>query len=288
MTQTFLTPPIHYAIAEFRAHLAGLALGEWRPSFPTLHNTGVPSLAQWLAMGATPQERWAGNLNHYYEGMGWHAGPHLVVCPDYVWALCDLTKSGVSVSCWNSETFGIEMVGNYEVGGDDFASGDGAKVRDNAAAVLAALNEKFRWGDLGDFALGARGLHFHHDCARDHHACPGSKVTKPDLLARIRRCEAEFAGAPIPLASPPIVVSSATVREHDVTPPKIMSVDDIQAALNRLGAKPALAVDGRYGDDTHRCVEDFQRDHRCFVDGWAGAQTCAAIEAALSQPAQET
>jgi hypothetical protein len=286
MTETFLTPPIHYAIAEFRTHLAGLALGEWRPSFPTLHNTGVPSLAQWLVMGATPQERWGGNLNRYYQGLGWHAGPHLVVCPDYVWVLCDLTKSGISVSCWNSETFGVEMVGNYEVGCDDFASGDGAKVRDNAAAALAALNEKFMWGDLGEIAIGARGLHFHHDCARDHHACPGSKVTKLDMLARIKRCEAEFAGAPIPLASPPIVLSTAPVR--DIIPAKIMSVDDIQAALNRLGAKPPLAIDGRYGDQTHRCVEDFQRGHRCCVDGWVGAETCAAIEAALAQPVQET
>jgi hypothetical protein len=288
MTPTYLNPPVHYAIAEFRAYLAGLALGEWRPKFPTLHNTGVPSLAQWLAMGATPQERWGGNLNRYYQGMGWHAGPHLVVCPDYVWVLCDLTKSGVSVSCWNSDTFGIEMVGNYEVGGDDFASGDGAKVRDNAAAVLATLNQKFKWGDLADISIGGRGLHFHHDCARDHHACPGSKVTKLDMLARVKRCEGEFVGAPVPLASPPIVLSTGPVREHDATPPKIMSVDDIQAALNRLGAKPPLAVDGRYGDQTHRSVEDFQRGHRCFVDGWAGAETCAEIEAVLAQAAQET
>jgi hypothetical protein len=196
MTPTFLNPPVHYALAEFGAMLAGLELGSWRPRFPTLHNTGVPSLKQWLAYGPTPQQRWGANLDRYYSGLGWHAGPHLVVCPDYVWTLCDLAKSGVSVSCWNSETFGIEMVGNYEVGGDDFASGDGAKVRDNAAAVLAALSEKFGWGDLSEIAIGVRGLHFHHDCAADHHACPGSRVTKPDMLARIKACEAALAGSP--------------------------------------------------------------------------------------------
>ena len=107
--------------------LAGVQLGAWRPQFPTLHNTGVPSLKQWLAYGPTPQERWGASLNRYYEGLGWHAGPHLVVCPDYVWVLCDLTKSGVSVSCWNSETFGIEMIGNYEVGGDDFSAATGRR-----------------------------------------------------------------------------------------------------------------------------------------------------------------
>jgi len=283
MTPTFLSPPTHYTIAEFRAHLAALALGDWRPKFPTLHNTGVPSLKQWLAMGATPQERWGGNLNRYYQGMGWHAGPHLVACPDYVWVLCDLTKPGVSVSCWNSETFGIEMVGNYEVGGDDFASGDGAKVRDNAAAALAALNEKFKWGDLAEIAIGSRGLHFHHDCARDHHACPGSKVTKPDMLARIKACEAEFGDAPVPIAPQPIVQSATPLPVHDVTPPNIMSVDDIQAALNRLGAKPPLAVDGEVGPATISAVKSFQAAHGCFVDGWAGVETCAAIEATLEE-----
>ena len=285
MTPTFLTPPIHYSVAEFRGHLAGLTLGEWRPKFPTLHNTGVPSLKQWLAMGATPQERWGGNLDRYYQGMGWHAGPHLVVCPDYVWALCDLTKSGVSVSCWNSETLGVEMVGDYEVGGDDFANGDGAKVRDNAAALIAALNEKFDWGDLADFIVGSRGLHFHHDCSRDHHACPGSKVTKPDMLARIRTCEAAMSGAPV-AASPPTVLAPCPLPVADPTRSRVMSVDDIQAALNRLGASPPLVVDGRYGERTLRSVEEFQREHGCFVDGWVGNQTCAAIEVALSRLAQ--
>ena len=185
MTPTFLQHPTHYTIAEFRAYLSGVQLGAWRPKFPTLHNTAVPSLAQWLAYGPTPQERWGASLNRYYEGLGWHAGPHLVVCSDYVWVLCDLTRSGVSVSCWNSETFGIEMIGNYEVGADDFASGDGAKVRDNAAEVLAALTVKFGWRDLADYEAGVRGLHFHRECTRDHHACPGSEVSKADMLARV-------------------------------------------------------------------------------------------------------
>jgi len=116
-------------------------------------------------------------------------------------------------------------------------------------------------------------------------ACPGSKVTKPDMLARIQACDAKLAGAPV---SPPLIVLlTDPVSIHDMTPAKIMSVDDIQAALNRLGAKPPLAVDGRYGDQTHRCVQDFQRDHQCFIDGWAGAETCAAIEAALARSAEK-
>ena len=278
MQPTFLDHPVHYTIDEFRHCLAGLKLDGWKPAFPTLHNTGVPSLAQWMAMGATPQERWGASLDRYYKGLGWHAGPHLVVCPSYVWVLCDLAKSGVSVSCWNFETFGVEMVGNYEVGGDDFATGIGAEVRANAALVLADLAEKFGWLDLADFALGERGLHFHHDCAKDHHACPGSKVSKPDMLARIAA-----ARAPLPLATPAAAPLPATPADH-VTPAKIFSVSDIQGALNRLGFQPPLDVDGGYGPATHAAVRFFQEKHGLDVDGWAGPETCAQLVIALEPP----
>ncbi len=238
MTPTFLNQPVHYALGEFRAMLAALRLGDWRPKFPTLHNTGVPSLAQWLAYGPTPQERWGASLNRYYEGMGWHAGPHLVVCPDYVWVLCDLTKPGVSVSCWNSETFGIEMVGNYEPGGDDFASGEGAKVRDNAAAVLAALAEKFHWDLVNFFTLGARGLHFHRECPADHHACPGSKVTKPDMLARV----AALRGALGPIVAAPVPISP-TPPPLPLTPAQI-AARAMQTAVRAFQAAAGLEPDG--------------------------------------------
>lgn len=176
---TYLANPTHYSQSEFAALIGSLKWNKgWTPHFPTLHNAGVPSLAQWLAWGPTPQQRWGANLNHYYKGLGWHSGPHLVVCPDYIWNLCDLEQDGVSVSCWNHLTIGIEMLGSYEVGGDDWGTGAGAKVRDNAIFALATLNHKLGWSaDL---------LHLHRECVQDHHACPGSKVDKPDTVARIK------------------------------------------------------------------------------------------------------
>ena len=208
--------------------------------------------------------------------MGWHAGPHLVVCPDYVWALCDLTQPGVSASCWNSETFGIEMVGNYEVGGDVFESGEGARVRDNAAAVIAALADGFLWGDLANYESGVRGLHFHRECVRDHHACPGSRVSKADMLSRIAACrsqrsESQAAASVAPTAAPP----GAAVRT-------IAGLAEVQAALNLLGAKPPLQVDGRSGPMTEAAIRSFQASHGCSIDGIAGEQTCAALMAALA------
>lgn len=249
MTPTFLNPPVHYAVSEFRAMLAALKLGAWRPKFPTLHNTGVPSLAQWLAYGPTPQERWGTSLNRYYEGLGWHAGPHLVVCPDYVWVLCDLTKPGVSVSCWNPETIGLEMVGNYEGNYDDFASGPGAKVRDNAAAVLAALAEKFGWGNLTYFTPGVRGLHFHRECAADHHACPGSQVTKPDVLARV----AALRGALGPIAVVPVPVSPSP-PPTPLTPAQI-AARGMQTAVKAFQVSSGLEPDGIPGRLTEAAYE---------------------------------
>ena len=282
MTPTFLTPPQHYTRAEFRAYIDGLTFGEWKPSMPYLHNTGVPSLRQWLAMGATPQERWGANLDRYYQGLGWHAGPHAVACPDYIWVLCDQTKSGVAESCSNSLAWALEMVGDYEIGGDDFATGAGAKVRDNAAYAIAVIAEKVGWGDLGEFAFNARGLHFHHDCAADHHACPGSKVTKPDMLARIAAFRDELRGAPLPAIAAPIALPAGATPAERKTPPAILSVDDIQAALNTLGIRPLEPVDGAYGPLTIARVKVFQQNHGCMVDGWAGEETKAAIVKALS------
>lgn len=279
MTPTFLQHPTHYTLAEFRTMLAALKFGTWRPKFPTLHNTGVPSLAQWLAYGATPQERWGANLNRYYEGMGWHAGPHLVVCPDYIWVLCDLTKSGVSVSCWNSETFGIEMIGNYEVGGDDFSTGEGAKVRDNAAAVLALLCQTFQWPDLEDYQIGVRGLHFHRECVRDKHSCPGSKVSKPDMLARIGYMAAAFAGVPVL----PVPTQGDIAVDHNRPLEPVVSVGSyswVQTKLNGLGAVPTLVVDGWAGQATRLAIAKFQAAHALDVDGIAGPLTVAALESA--------
>lgn len=280
MTPTYLNPPRHFGREEFRAHMEQIAHKGWSPLFPTLHNTGVPSLKQWLAMGATAQERWGANLNRYYQGMGWHAGPHLVVCPDYIWLLCDPMLSGVSVSCWNSRTFGIEMVGNYEVGADDFTSGEGAKVRDNAVAALAILSRTFHWTDLGDFRLGERGLHFHRECAQDHHSCPGSRVSKPDILARVRAYP--LIPDPRPTVSPPALARlehqpQAVAEEVERTFAPVA----LQTALNQLGAAPRLIVDGVIGPATIAAVRAFQSSHELVVDGQVGPLTSASLHHAL-------
>jgi hypothetical protein len=260
---TYLVNPTHYTPDEFRALLQAMKFDHgWTPEFPTLHNTGRPSLRQWRSWGVTPQERWGNNLNNFYRGKGWHSGVHLVACPDYIWNLCDLRSDGISVSCWNRVAIGIEMVGNYEIGGDEFDCGDGSKVRDNAVWALAVLCEKFGW-DIGS------KLHFHRDCPQDGHQCPGSLVDKAHVAALVKARLASWGGyQPAPAPPPP-----------KPPLPDVTTVRGLQQALVSLGFR--LTVDGDYGPETRQAVTSFQMHEGIVADGLCGPQTEAALVKAL-------
>jgi lysozyme family protein len=89
------------------------------------------------------------------------------------------------------------------------------------------------------------------------------------------------AGTTSPPAAPPTV---ATIW------PPIGSkawVAWLQAALNALGASPALVLDGDYGPATRFAVTKFQTARRAvdnvtIIDGFAGPATTAALAAALA------
>jgi hypothetical protein len=62
------------------------------------------------------------------------------------------------------------------------------------------------------------------------------------------------------------------------------SVRWLQESLNKLGADPQLAVDGKRGEATDLAVEQFQKRSGFRpgqIDGWAGPLTTAAILRAL-------
>lgn len=76
-------------------------------------------------------------------------------------------------------------------------------------------------------------------------------------------------------ASIPAPVSSgvAKIENHDTL--------WVQTSLNRLGAYPALRIDGSYGRKTMLAVKEFQRDYGLQVDGYVGPKTTAAIAQAI-------
>ncbi|HZU89654.1 MAG TPA: N-acetylmuramoyl-L-alanine amidase [Stellaceae bacterium] len=165
-----------FAPEAFAAYVAGLSFTAWRPHFVVLHHTGAPTLAEWLA-GPPPAERLQ-NLVHYYrDELHWSAGPHLFVAPDLVWVFTPLATSGVHSPSWNLLSWGVEMVGNYNVEALD--TGPGARVAANTVTALAVLHKR-----LG---LDPATLKFHReDPLTAHRECPGLEVDKATVIARVQ------------------------------------------------------------------------------------------------------
>jgi len=179
---TFLAQPRAYKPEELPAFLASKKWSGWRPQFVTLHNTAAPTLKQWLDPAHTAQQRIEGQRHYERDILHWHSGVHFFVAPDVIWNLCDVTQDGVHCSCFNHISFGVEMIGDYSA--EAFDKGDGAKVRDNAVVLLAALHNRFGWHP-DPLIHGVAGLHFHKMCKRDHHDCPGKNVDRADIVARV-------------------------------------------------------------------------------------------------------
>jgi hypothetical protein len=172
---------------------------DWRPQGITLHNTALPTLAQWAETGAAHDAR-IRNLQEFYEDKGWHAGPHWFVSRNWINWFSNPLLPGVHSRCFNKTRFGIEMVGDYAK--EEFNSGDGAMVRDNAVFLIAALNLKFNF-DPGD-------LTFHVECKQDNHDCPGKKVVKADVISRVREMMATLRSGPAISVRPRLPAASSS------------------------------------------------------------------------------
>lgn len=162
--------------AEFKTYVQGLTWGDaFRPEGIALHNTASPSLAQ-RPDGLTHQQIL--NLQDYYKNTcKWNGGPHLFVDDKQIWVFNDLTKRGTHSPSWNATKIGIEMLGDFDC--ESFTNGRGRKVRDNAVAAMAILNN----------ALGfkADAFKFHIEDKKTDHACPGklARSERPALIAEI-------------------------------------------------------------------------------------------------------
>ncbi len=166
-----------FAPDEFGAYLGSIALAAFRPSMVVLHNTAVPTLADRPSGFTTAQ---MADLEHYYAHVqGWSGGPHLFVDDNGIWAFNLLDRRGVHSPSWNSISWGVEMLGDYER--EPFDSGRGAKVRSNAVAAVAAMLHKLRVPPSND--------HFklHHEDPKTTHACPGKLVGKEAVRVLLTR-----------------------------------------------------------------------------------------------------
>jgi peptidoglycan hydrolase-like protein with peptidoglycan-binding domain len=86
------------------------------------------------------------------------------------------------------------------------------------------------------------------------------------------------AGGAAHLPPPPPPASAPPVA----TVPPVVTLKDVQHALNLLGASPALAEDGINGPKTMAAVRAFQSNQGLVADAVAGPKTKAALHAALA------
>lgn len=193
---------------QLAAHIQPLDFSKWRrkdgshgrPDFITLHNTSDPDLDRYIKWSSQTRRAYIHNVQDYYENkLGWRGGPHFFVPPTLpddpdVWAFGfnDLMSAGTHCSCFNNNSIGIEMFGEFNT--EAFDSGPGASVAEHAIYLMALLHKQI--------GVSPDTLKFHIECARDNHDCPGTHArNKPDIIARIKAEMALLSGE-TPTAEP--------------------------------------------------------------------------------------
>jgi hypothetical protein len=168
-----------FTASDFDAYVAGLVFTGWRPSFVVLHNTAVPTFAQWHSVPGNVRMK---NLQSYYrDTLHWSGGPHLFVADDLIWVFTPLTVHGIHSPSWNNVSWGVELVGDYST--ETMVP----SLQANAVSAIATLH-----GALG---LDPNSLKLHREDPLTTHLCPGSKVSKADFIAQVvAKLEVNFGG----------------------------------------------------------------------------------------------
>lgn len=159
--------------AGFKQHLEEVKFGSFQPKFVTLHHTGIPSLA--LRPKGFSQQHLLNTLSYYEDKMGWSGAPHLFIddqSPKPIIVFQRLDRKGVHAVSFNSNSWGIEMLGNYNE--EDFSTGRGAVVRDNSMIALALM--------CGRLGVDATTIKFHREDPHTTKTCPGSRISKSEVV----------------------------------------------------------------------------------------------------------
>ncbi len=162
---------------EFRKYVQALPVSKWRPSMIVWHNTAAPSLAQWIK--SANDDRTAGfvpgitrirNLEAFFrDNNGWSGCPHLFIANDAIWVMNPLTAAGVHSPSWNSISFGIEHIGDFDKESDD--SGEGLKVKNLGIFATAVLCEVYGIDP-------ATRIMLHKQDPKTTHDCPGKNMAQ--------------------------------------------------------------------------------------------------------------
>ena len=165
-----------YDLPMFQKYVDRLELKDWKPSLVVIHHTASPSLKM-RPVGWLPQHM--ENLKFHYEnnvkGAPWSAGPHIFTDEDQAWIFSPLDKRGVHAASFNSKSWGIEMLGDFDT--EDPWSGRGLNVLTFTAHVTAILLKKI--------GQDVSAIRFHRDDPKTSKSCPGTKVCKEKFTALV-------------------------------------------------------------------------------------------------------
>lgn len=165
---------------DFTAHLAAHdpAVAPWARGI-VLHHTWSPTVASWRGMMTL------NGMQRFYEKQGWDRGPHLYLCTgapkpddDGIWQLTPLNMQGIHAGTANRWAWGIEVVGNYDVG--TWSPATFTLVRDVVLALCA-------W----------RGIAISRDTLIGHREVPSPK-TCPGRFVDMHSIRRQFAFAQEP------------------------------------------------------------------------------------------
>lgn len=208
--------------------------------------------------GNTISKKWgeAGNVT-LNDGLG--QGNRIAVFPDYVHGICaqiDLWRSPRYHNKTFAEAIKVWSGGNWVQSYIDFVKKHAPDMTENTVMSDAMLSSP-----LGIAFLKAQAW---HEAGKQYPAPDADWITAQRIV---------FKG--VTSTSPP----PATDVEVPVAP--VRDTRWLQTALNRLGAEPALVVDGIVGPMLRAAIAEFQRERGLDSDGLVGPATMRELVHAL-------
>lgn len=153
---------------DFRAYVRALDFEAWFPHFVVVHNTQIPTLAQWKG-----KRNIDALVEYYRDEQGWSAGPHLFIEPAGIWIFTPLSTPGVHSPSWNALSWGVEIVGDFDR--EELSEAHGELV----VAALATLHDKMGWLESN--------IRLHKDDpATTHTSCPGKNIRREELESKLQ------------------------------------------------------------------------------------------------------
>jgi hypothetical protein len=171
---------------EFDAYVSSLRLEDyrWKPEFIVLHNTFIPRFTEshpgidhWSSGEVTVEQRLMNMEKYYRDQLRLNGGPHLFIA-DRIWVFTPLTCPGSHTMTGNDISYGVEMVGDYNV--EPLSD----IVRDNTISALISLTRHSK--------LDPKSLRLHKDDPKAGQGvgygdsrCPGVNVDKQYFIDQI-------------------------------------------------------------------------------------------------------